>query len=360
MNLDKQKAFLIHVAYIAVILGLGYVGIKYLLPLLMPFVIGMIIAVTFRRLIDAIEKKTKIKRAFISIIVLILFYGIIGLIFSLIGYKVYVFIENLFYELPELFDNTIRPAIDSVADDLSLTIPQIRDYVDDFLTNMNESIFNFIKNASSTVIGRITNLAGQLPSLLIKLIFTIVSSFFFTIDYYRITRFIVLQFKGERREMLLKLKDNGIGTLGKFIRAYALIISITFLELSLGFLVLGIPTPMLFGGLIAIIDVMPILGTGAVLLPWSLIAFIIGNTKIGVGMLLLYIIITVVRQTIEPKIVGQQIGLHPIITLILMFIGAQLMGVLGLLLLPIIATLLLKLNKDGTIHLFREIDDKKM
>ena len=89
------------------------------------------------------------------------------------------------------------------------------------------------------------------------------------------------------------------------------------------------------------------------MLPWSVIAFIMGNTKIGMGMLILYIVITVVRQIIEPKIVGQQISLYPIITLVLMYVGAQLMGVLGLLILPIMATILIKLNKEGSIHLFK-------
>jgi sporulation integral membrane protein YtvI len=222
------------------------------------------------------------------------------------------------------------------------------------MLNIGDSVSKFITTASSTVGGAIYGLAGQVPSLLIKLIFTIVASFFFTIDYYKITRFIIKQFRGERREMILKLKDNGIGTLGKFIRAYTLIISITFLELSIGFWILGIPTPFLFGAVVAIIDVLPILGTGAVLLPWSIIAFIIGNTKLGIGMLILYIIITAVRQTVEPKIVGQQIGLHPILTLLLMYVGAQLMGVLGLFILPILATLLVKLNDEGTIHLFKK------
>ena len=118
-----------------------------------------------------------------------------------------------------------------------------------------------------------------------------------------------------------------MGTIAKFIKAYSAIISITFLELSIGFWILGIPNPFLFGAMIAFIDILPILGTGAVLLPWSVIALVLGNTKIGIGMFILYIIITAVRQTIEPKIVGQQIGLHPIITLILMYVGAQLMGV---------------------------------
>lgn len=357
MDLNKQKAFIIHVIYLALILILVYVGIKYLLPLLMPFVIGMIIAVIFRRIIDLLERVTHIKRSFVSIIILLIFYGLMGLVISLIGVKVFTLLKDLFNSLPSLYNNFIMPALEKITGDMVDKFPSMKVHVDEFMNNIDDSIFTFVTTASSTVVSKITSLAGQVPSLLIKFIFTIVSSFFFTIDYYRITRFVTLQFKGERRDMLLRLKDNGIGTLGKFIKAYSAIISITFVELSIGFWIIGVPNPLFFGGLVAIIDVMPILGTGAVLLPWSIISFVLGNTKVGVGMLLLYIVITVVRQAIEPKIVGQQIGLHPIVTLILMYVGAQLMGVLGLLLLPIIATLLLKLNKEGTIHLFK-FDDK--
>ncbi|MDF2537658.1 MAG: putative rane protein [Herbinix sp.] len=350
MNLAKQKAFIIHVIFFTFILGIVYIVIKYLLPLLMPFVIGLVVALVFRNLIDIIEKKTHIKRSIVSILILLIFYGIIALILSLIGFKVFDFLKGLVSNLRPLYDNTIKPALKDFTDDLVMYFPEVQGYLDGFLNNLSETI----NTVSASVLGTIAGLAGQLPSMLINFIFTIVSSFFFTIDYYRISRFVIRQFSGERREMLLKLKDNGIGTLGKFIRAYATIISITFIELSLGFLILGIPNPFLFGALVAIIDVMPILGTGAVLLPWSIISFIIGNTKVGVGLLLLYIVITVVRQAIEPKIVGQQIGLHPILTLLLMYVGAQLMGVLGLLLLPILATILKKLNDEGTLHLFKK------
>lgn len=136
-------------------------------------------------------------------------------------------------------------------------------------------------------------------------------------------------------------------------KAYSLIIVITFIELSAGFWILKIPNAFVLGALVAIVDILPILGTGAVLLPWSILSFILGNLKIGVGILLLYLFVTAVRQTIEPKIVGKQIGLHPIVTLVLMYVGAQLMGVLGLLLLPILATIIKTLNDDGTIRLFK-------
>lgn len=353
MNLDKRKSFILNVIYIAIILGLGYIIIKYLLPLLMPFIIGLIIAVIFRKLIDYIEKKTRIKRSFVSIIILVIFYGILVLILSVIGAKVFTFLKDVFGQLPDLYIYTIEPAMDEVTNNLIEQFPDIRPYVEEFILNISDTIFSFVKNASASVISTITGLAGKLPSLLIKLIFTIVSSFFFTIDYYKISDFLIRQFSGERKKMVLRLKDNGIGTIAKFIKAYSAIISITFLELSIGFWILRIPNPFLFGAMIAIIDVLPILGTGAVLLPWALIALILGNTKIGIGMFILYIVITAVRQTIEPKIVGQQIGLHPIITLILMYVGAQLMGVLGLLLLPVIATIIKTLNDEGTIQLFK-------
>lgn len=358
MNLEKQKAFIINVIFIVIILLLGYIGIKYMLPLLMPFVIGIIIAVIFRHPIDMITQKTGIHRAIVSIIILLLFYGALGFVLSMLGFKVFKILGDLFSNAPSVYKDTILPALKNLTNNLAEKSPGVRTYIDNFMNNIDTSIYNYLSKASSAVVAVIAGFAGQVPGLLIKLIFTIVSSFFFTIDYYRITNFILLQFKGERREMLIKLKVNGFGTLGKFIRAYSIIISITFIELSIGFRIIGIPNPIIFGVLVAIIDILPILGTGAVLLPWSIISFIMGNTRVGVGMLILYIVITAVRQTIEPKIVGQQIGLHPIVTLILMYVGAQLMGVLGLLLLPIIATLLLKLNNEGTIHLIK-IAEKK-
>ena len=353
MNLEKRKAFILNVIYIILILGLGYIVIKYLLPLLMPFIIGLIIAVLFRRIIDFIDKKTRIKRSIIAILILIIFYGVLVLILSVIGAKVFTFVKDVFGQLPDLYRYTIEPALEKITNNFIDQFPDVKPYIEEFVLNISDTIFSFVKNASSAVISTITGLAGKLPSLLIKLIFTIVSSFFFTIDYYKISDFLMKQFVGERRKIVVRLKDNGIGTIAKFIKAYAAIISVTFLELSIGFWILRIPNPFLFGAMIAVIDVLPILGTGAVLLPWAIIALILGNTKLGIGMFILYIIITAVRQTIEPKIVGQQIGLHPIITLILMYVGAQLMGVLGLLLLPVIATIIKTLNDEGTIHLLK-------
>lgn len=353
MNLGKQKAFLITFAYGAVILLLVFIGLKYMLPILTPFVIGLVVAAILRKMIDFITRKLRINRTIVSIILLLLFYTILVLILLLVGASVFTYIKGSVLKLPKLYQNTIEPALTDITSNFLYNFPEVEVYLEDIFNSINETIFSFLTTMSTTVFGLVTNFASQIPAILIKLIFTIVATFFFTIDYHRIIGFILRQLSEEKKKILVGVVDNVISTLGKFIKAYTTLIIITFIELSLGFLILKVPNAFVIAGLVAFIDVLPILGTGAVLLPWSMIAFILGNNPLGFGMLILYIIITIVRQSLEPKIVGQQIGLHPIVTLLCIFVGAQTFGVVGLLGLPVTATLLKKLNDEGTIHLFK-------
>lgn len=218
---------------------------------------------------------------------------------------------------------------------------------------MNDSILSFVKSMSSTVVKAIVSVAGGIPSFFIKFLFTIVSSFFFTIDYYKITRFILRQFSEKNQNIIINIKKNGIDTIFKFIRAYAILITITFIELSIGLSILKISNSILIAALIAIIDILPILGTGGILLPWAIISIITGNIGLAIGLVSLYLLILIIRQVLEPKIVGNQIGLHPIVTLICMFVGAQLLGFIGLFLLPILVTILNKMNDEGVIRIFK-------
>lgn len=353
MNLEKQKAFLIHFAYIALIVGIAYISIKYFLPLLMPFVIGLIVAALLRHVIDRISEKLHLRRSIVSILLLIIFYSIIALLAIWLSGRVFSFLMAIFNQLPAIYSESIAPALQKASDNLLNRFPGIEPYTQDILDNISQSMMSFITKASTAVVGTITGFAARVPSILINFLFTIVSSFFFTIDYYKISNFVLRQFKKEKRDMILLLKSNVVGTLGKFIKAYLTLITITFTELSIGLFLLGIPNPLLVAGLIAFVDLMPILGTGAVLLPWTIISFLFGKTSMGVGILILYIVVTIVRQTLEPKIVGQQIGLHPVVTLLCIFAGAQLLGVAGLFMFPITATILKKMNDEGTIHLFK-------
>jgi len=121
-----------------------------------------------------------------------------------------------------------------------------------------------------------------------------------------------------------------------YIKSYSLLFLLTFVELSLGFWILGVKNAVLLAVVIAIFDLMPVLGTGGIVLPWALIALIAGNWGRGIGLLVLYLVITGIRQTLEPKIVGKQIGLHPLATLMAMLLGLKLFGILGLFGIPVV------------------------
>ena len=116
----------------------------------------------------------------------------------------------------------------------------------------------------------------------------------------------------------------------KYLRSYSLIFLLTFGELFLGFSVIGIDGAVVFAALVALVDILPVLGAGAVLVPWAIIEFILGNTALGVSLAVLQVIIAIVRQIVEPRIVGRGIGLHPVVSLMSMYVGLRVFGILGM------------------------------
>ena len=124
---------------------------------------------------------------------------------------------------------------------------------------------------------------------------------------------------------------------------------ITFVELSLGFLLIGQKNAILLGAIICVIDVLPVLGTGAVVIPWALISLFTGNIWKAIGLILIYIIITIVRNFLEPKVIGNQVGLHPLITLLSMFCGLKLLGIIGLFGFPLTLIVINDLYKNGKL-----------
>ena len=165
--------------------------------------------------------------------------------------------------------------------------------------------------------------------------------------------FFLKQLDGKSKQIFLQVKKYVVGTLFVCIRSYALIMTITFIELSMGLSIIGVKNSILIAFLISVFDILPVLGTGGIMIPWTIIAALTGDYSLSIGLLIVYLIITVIRNIIEPKIVGSQIGLHPVVTLASMFVGVQLLGVVGLFGFPISLSLLRHLNDNGTIHLFK-------
>lgn len=203
------------------------------------------------------------------------------------------------------------------------------------------------------MIGWATGVASSLPTMFVNIIITIVVSFFCVVDYYKITAFLMRQLPKAAADMVFKVKNKGVDVIFKFGKAYAILMSLTFVELWLGLSLLRIENAFLIALVTCVVDILPILGTGTVLIPWGVANLILGHYPLGAGLLILYLIITVIRQSLEPRIVGKQIGLYPLIALICMFVGGALFGFLGLFGLPIMATILVQLNETEDFHLFK-------
>ncbi|MBQ8026850.1 MAG: AI-2E family transporter, partial [Clostridia bacterium] len=223
--------------------------------------------------------------------------------------------------------------------------------------------FSFDFSSIMTPLSGVISKASKVPSFLISIVIFFIACCFMTADYDRIVNFIKRQLPEKKKETLSKTKNLTISTLGKMIKAYCLIICITFTEIFIGLTVLDL-LGLYTGGYkilialgIAIVDIFPILGSGTVLIPWGIISLFTGNIGRGIGLLVIYVIITVLRQYIEPKLVAGQLGLPPIATLISMYLGLKIFGVLGMFILPLTITIIKVLNDDGVIHLWKASHD---
>lgn len=236
---------------------------------------------------------------------------------------------------------------------LGETDPAVLDTVDYLWGQLTQSLSSLVSDLSLTSMEAISSLASSLPALFIRLLLMVISTFFIAMDYDAMASFCMRQLDGWVRELVLTVKEYVVGTLFVCIRSYALIMSITFCELAVGLAIIGIENSVLISLGIAIFDILPVLGTGGVMIPWAIISAVLGDIPMALKLLALYLVITVVRNIIEPKIVGKQIGLHPVITLVSMFAGVQLFGVAGLFGFPIGLSLILYLNRTGVIHIFK-------
>lgn len=357
MELEKRKRFIINVTYGGIITVLLYITVKYGFGLISPFLMAFIFAYLLHKPATFISKKTKLPYKPVALFLVLLFYCTAGILMVLLGTKVVTSLASFVSQLPTLYTTQIEPDLSAFFSRIELAVykmdPDIVTSLNDMFSRLVESLGSLITNLSFKTVGALSGYATSVPVLFIKLLLMIISTFFIAGDYELLTGFLMRQFTGKGGQLLVRIKEYVVGTLFICIRSYALIMSITFIELSIGLSIIQIPNSIVIAFLIAIFDILPVLGTGGIMIPWVVISLAQGNFTQSIGLLVVYLAITVIRNIIEPKIVGSQIGLHPVVTLISMFVGAQLLGVVGLFGFPITLSLLRHLNDTGTIKLFK-------
>ena len=359
LSTEKKKKFIVDVTYLALVLALGYLALKYALPLLMPFVLAFVIAYVLRRPIRFLSRTLHVPKGLVAVLLVVLTYGVIGLLLTLAGIRITATIASLVQQIPSFYYSHILPALTELftwlEELLAKLDPSLMSALQELQTQLIDMLWQLVSSFSGLLLGGVslaTSLATSLPGFLIRMLLMVISTFFITIDYEKIVRFCLGCLRGNTRRVVLQIKAYVVGTLFVCIRSYALIMCITFVELSIGLSIIGIERAMLVALLIAIFDILPVLGTGGIMIPWVILSALGGDLPQALALLVLYVIITVIRNIIEPRIVGAQIGLHPVLTLMSMFVGNHLFGIVGLFGLPILLSLLRYLNDNGTISLF--------
>ena len=357
METEKRRKFLINFSYFSVILLLGFCVLRYVIPMTMPFVIGFLIAYSLRGFINAVSRKLNIPRKAAAILVVLMFYATVGSLLALLGLKAISWLAALVGNIPMIYEVHVQPflmdvlySLEVLFTGLDLSVVSVMESVG---AQLIQSLGKMVSNASVGVMGFATVAASSLPGLFVKLVLIIISSFFIAIDYDQLAGFCLRQMGEKTKAVFLEIKAYVVGTLWVCIRSYLIIMSLTFVELSIGLNLLKINHAILIAFCIAIFDILPVLGTGGIMIPWTVLTAITGDYHMALGLLLIYLVITVIRNIVEPKIVGSQLGLHPVVTLVSMFVGVQFFGVIGLFGFPILLSLLRHLDENGVIHILK-------
>ena len=356
-RLEEQKKFLISFSYWSIIILSIFILAKLARPILTPFTIAFFISCILNYPVKLISTKLHLNRSIVSIVCVILFYALSSIMIILVGTRIFLVIKDIFSILPDLFATTFTPMIQETFDTLENITSSLDPTLISAFEESSDTILNtlgdFISKISTSVVGRVSDVATSIPGIFFKTLITVIVTFFFTISFEEITSFLVRQIPVKMKKTLEESKNYVSTTLLKCIGSYIIILSMTFTEISIGLTILGIENSMIIAFFIAIFDILPILGTGGIMIPWSIISFLSGNYTIGVGIAILYLVITIIRNIVEPKLVGYQVGLHPVVTLASMLIGLNFFGIIGLFGFPITLSLLKNLNDKGVIHIFK-------
>lgn len=370
----KRRDFLIDLVYVMAIIGLVYVFFKYCFVIAAPFLLSFFFAVILQRPLGWLDKKTENKmHSFWSIVLVLLCVAIIlGPVISIIATlfrEIGNFISFLGEQLNDLptflvtLQNEILKAIkflpDSIYTSVSENITQFfGNLINDFDVSKLGINMSSITSGLSNGISGVYSVVKNIPSILIGVVIGVIAWILFTKDYKKVVKFIKLQLPDKHKNLLSETKKIFSSTILKMCRAYGLIMFITFCENFLGLTILNLIGVMknsyvfVIAICIAVFDILPVAGSGGILIPWSLIALVSGNVGQCVGLLILYAVITVIRQYIEPKIVGDSLGVNPLVTLAGLYFGLKLFGFMGMFIVPICVMTLKAFNDAGRIHLY--------
>jgi len=361
----KQRALqVLRLLFVLVIIYLSIKVLQFVTPLLYPFILGFIIAFIINRPVNWIQKKGNIPRWIsVSIVLVIVILLVLGGITLLIT-QVVIEIGHLITVVPIYIQDTVNYLKNLITKEI---ITNFYDRIQLIYSSLDESYKTTIEENIGAALSKIAQtgtylvnsfLKGlqsfltSLPNTATVLVISTLASFFISKDFYKIkhkiSSWVPSAVKDRSDRVLSDLKSALFG----FVKAQFTLISITGFIIVIGLLILRVDYAFTIGIIAGFLDLLPLLGTGAVFVPWIIYLFIKQDFNLVIGLSILYAVVVVQRQIMEPKVVADNIGLDPLITLIALFVGLQLFGVIGLIIGPVTIVVINALVNAGV---FRDI-----
>lgn len=352
---EKQRAFLVRTAYWAVWTALLWLGVRYLLRWLLPFILALGLAALVEPVIAWCRRRMGLKRGFTAAVVTIAVTAAILALAAVIVWQLIRQAAELLTRLPTLLAGLpgMTAALRQRLDDFCAACPQgLRGWLEEIPALLGTQAAVLAERASGACITAAGALAAALPGVFLFCGTTALAVFFTTGSYPRIMAFFRRQL-GTWLDRARGVKANLLSTLGKWFRAQAILLGVTFCELLAGFLLMGQRYALLLAAVTALVDALPVFGTGTVLLPWAAACLLLGQAPRAVALAALYAVISAVRSFLEPKVMAAQAGLPPLAALAAMYAGFRAFGVAGMILLPVALLFVKQLHDQGYVGLWK-------
>jgi sporulation integral membrane protein YtvI len=322
----------------------------YLIPYSLPLIFALVTALLLEPFVQNLQQQYKFKRIHAVTTVFSLFVIVIGFASY---FTIVIIIEQAItfsQKLPSVLSE-ITVVVDQFIKKWELYSHSIPREIIVSLENSVEAIknllLNFAKNLTETIIHYITTI----PGLIIHFLIYLIALFLISLDLPRLKKSIEKYLSANTKQRLTIIMTQLNKAVIGFIKAQFLLSLITFLLALGGLLLLRVEYPIILSLLIVVVDILPILGTGSVLVPWAIFSMMNGNQGLGIGLIVLFIFITVIRRTIEPKIFSSNLGISPLAALVSVYLGFQLLGFVGLFLGPALVIIVDTMIKAGIIKI---------
>jgi sporulation integral membrane protein YtvI len=353
---NKHVRRLRFVLYGALCILIIWLLLRFALPWLLPFILAFVISRLIEPAVHLFTERFHFKRGYASAFcVIVVFSALVALTAVVIGRAV-IELTAFVKDLPNLLSN-ITNLFTMIGDRIDGFVksapPEIQDYLNNVLDGFSDKSAEWPAALSGKLLGVLSSVAGFTPRLVLFIFTCAVSTFFISCGYKEVVAFIMRQTPRTRHRTMQDIKNDLISTLGKWVKAELMLSGITFIELTIAFLFMRIDFAILLALLISIIDALPVLGAGTVLVPWAILTLIGGDIQHAVTIIIIFGIIMIVRNILEPKLIGKQIGLPPIATLMAIYIGFCSVGVLGMVIFPIGLIMIKHINDRGYIRLWK-------